>query len=312
MRALLTNGAKVRALARPQSDTANLAGLNLDIVYASLEDETALLKAMQGCEWIFHVAAHYSLMARDAASIYRTNVDGTRNVLRAARLANIKRLVHTSSVAAIGVAANGSLANEQTQTNLKDLIGDYKKSKYLSEALARQAASEGLPVVIVNPSTPIGPYDRKPTPTGDIIVRFLRRKMPFYVNTGLNLVHVADVAQGHILAAERGRIGERYILGNCNVTLKEMLDLLSSITGLPAPTKAIPHWIPIAVGYLDEMLLSRITGRPPQVSVSAAKMSKQYMYYSTEKAKYELGLQNTPIEQALKEAVDWFVENRYA
>lgn len=312
VRELIRRGLRVRALARRGSDLRNLEGLNLEIVEGELEDETLLIKAMEGCEWVFHVAAHYSLALSDSPSIYRTNVEGTRHILRAARTAHVKRLVHTSSVAAIGLAPDNAIADEQTQTSLERLVSDYKKSKYLSEELAREAARDGLPVVIVNPSTPIGPYDRKPTPTGDIVLRFLRREMPVYVHTGLNLVHVSDVVQGHILAAERGRIGERYILGNRNVTLKEMLDILSSITGLPAPTRAIPHWIPVVAGYIDELLVSRITGRPPKVTINSALMARHTMYYSPEKARRELNLPQTPIEQALKDAVDWFTSHGYA
>lgn len=311
VRELTQKGCKVRALARRGSDLRNLEGLELELIEGGLEDETLLAKAMEGCEWVFHVAAHYSLTLRDGPSIYRANVDGTRHILRAARSARVKRLVHTSSVAAIGLASDKTIADEQTETRVERLVSDYKKSKYLSEELAREAARDGLPVVIVNPSTPIGPYDRKPTPTGDIVLRFLRREMPVYVHTGLNLVHVSDVVQGHILAAERGRVGERYILGNRNLTLKEMLDMLSSITGLPAPRRAIPHWIPVLVGYIDELLLSRITGRPPTVTINSALMARHAMYYSAEKARRELGLPQTPIEQALKESVDWFVSHGY-
>lgn len=311
IRELLNQGIKVRALARKGSDLSNLSGLAIEQVEGGLNDEKLLEKALSGCEWLFHVAAHYSLCLKDSQAIYQANVEGTKNILSAARLAGVKRIVHTSSVAAIGVAAEGQIADEQTTTSLNVLISDYKKSKFLSEELARNAAKGGLPVIIVNPSTPIGPYDVKPTPTGDIVLKFLRRQMPVYVHTGLNLVDVRDVAKGHILAAEKGKIGERYILGNKDVTLKEMLDILAKITNLPAPKRSIPHWIPIAVSYIDELVISRFLGREPTVTINGAKMACHPMYYTSQKAVKELGLPQTPIETALKDAVEWFQNNGY-
>lgn len=308
---LVEQGIEVRALVRPRSDRQNLAGLPIEVIEGDLDDESFLKRALGGCQWLFHVAAHYSLARRDSEAIYRSNVEGTRKILVAARLAGVERIVHTSSVAAIGVAKDQEVADETTTTTVEELISAYKKSKFLSEETARAAAREGLPVVIVNPSTPIGPRDVKPTPTGDIILRFLRRQMPFFVHTGLNLVDVRDVVKGHLLAAEKGRVGERYILGNRNVTLKEMLDMLESITGLPAPRSALPHWIPVAVGYVDELFISRLLGKKPTVEVDSAKMARHPMYYSSEKAVRELGMPQTPIEQALKDAVDWFNRNGY-
>jgi dihydroflavonol-4-reductase len=311
VRELLNQGIKVRALARKGSDLRNLSGLSIEQVEGSLDDEKLLEKALLDCEWLFHVAAHYSLCLKDSQAIYQANVEGTRKILFAARKAGVKRIVHTSSVAAIGVPPEGQIADEQTTTTLEALVSDYKKSKFLSEELARNAAKEGLPVIIVNPSTPIGPHDVKPTPTGDIVLKFLRRQMPVYVHTGLNLVDVRDVAKGHILAAEKGKIGERYILGNKDVTLKEMLDILEKITGLPAPKNSIPHWIPVAVSYIDELLLSRLLGREPTVTINGAKMARHAMYYTSQKAVKELGLPQTPIETALKDAVEWFQSNGY-
>ena len=304
-------GIKVRALVRPGSDQRNLTGLPIEQVLGDLDDEKLLVKALSGCDWLFHVAAHYSLSLKDSAAIYRANVEGTKKIFTAARTAGVKRIVHTSSVAAIGLEPGGSIADESTTTSVDVLISDYKKSKFLAEELARSAAKDGLPVVIVNPSTPIGPYDVKPTPTGDIVLKFLRRQMPVYVHTGLNLIDIRDVVKGHILAAEKGRIGERYILGNKNVTLKEILDILEKITGLPAPKSSIPHWIPIAVSYIDELLLSRLLKREPTVTINGAKMAKHPMYYRSDKAISELGLPQSPIEKALEDAVNWFKGNGY-
>jgi dihydroflavonol-4-reductase len=247
---------------------------------------------------------------KDRGSIYRANVEGTKNLLAAARIAGIKRFVHTSSVAAIGVPAPNTLATEKTQTTLEELVSDYKKSKFLAEQAALQAAREGLDVVIVNPSTPIGPHDVKPTPTGEIILRFLQDRMPAYVHTGLNLIGVEDVAQGHILAWRKGRTGERYILGNRNLSLKELLEMLATITGKRAPRLAVPHFLPLAAAFVDELVLARL-GKTPQVPIYSVLMSRQAMYYDSSKAVRELGLPQTPIEKALEKAVDWFESNGY-
>jgi dihydroflavonol-4-reductase len=311
VRELLNTGINVRALVRQGSDQKNLEGLQIEQVSGDLTDEKLLKKALSGCEWVFHVAAHYSLCLKDSKAIYQANVEGTKNIFTASRLAGVKRIVHTSSVAAIGLEDSGKTADESTVTTVEKLISDYKKSKFLAEQLAFEAAKEGLPVVIVNPSTPIGPYDVKPTPTGDIVLKFLRRQMPVYVHTGLNLIDVRDVAKGHILAAEKGRIGERYILGNKNVTLKEILDILEKITGLPAPKNSIPHWIPLVVSYIDELVLSKLLRRNPTVTINGAKMAMHPMYYRSDKAVRELGLPQSPIEGALKDASDWFKSNGY-
>ncbi|MFY9222711.1 MAG: hopanoid-associated sugar epimerase [Blastocatellia bacterium] len=311
IRQLLNSGIKVRALVRPGSDQRNLKDLAIDQVFGDLDNQELLEKAMQGCEWLFHVAAHYSLCIKDSQAIYKANVEGTKKIFAAALTAKVKRIVHTSSVAAIGLAPEGKIADESTTTTVDQLISDYKKSKFLAEQLAFAASKDGLPVVIVNPSTPIGPYDVKPTPTGDIVLKFLRRQMPVYVHTGLNLVDVRDVAQGHILAAEKGRVGERYILGNKNVTLKEILDILEKITGLLAPKHSIPHFIPMLVSYFDELLLSKLLNRQPTVTINGAKMACHPMYYHSEKAVRELGLPQSPIETALQDAVTWFKTNGY-
>lgn len=309
-RALLDDGHQVRLLVRPASDRRNIAGLPAELVDGDLDDPQKLAEQMVGCDAVFHVAAHYSLWAKDRDSIYRANVDGTKNMLAAARLATVKRFVHTSSVAAIGVPAPGALGTEETRTSLEELVSDYKKSKFLAEQAARQAAREGLDVVIVNPSTPVGARDVKPTPTGEIILRFLQGRMPAYVHTGLNLIDVEDVARGHILAWQKGRTGERYILGARNLSLKEMLEILGAITGKRAPRIALPHFIPLAAAYLDEMILARL-GKTPQVSVSSVRMSQKAMYYDSSKAVRELGLPQNPIERALEKAVRWFEDNGY-
>ncbi|MFQ3582987.1 MAG: hopanoid-associated sugar epimerase [Chloracidobacterium sp.] len=311
LRELLSGGAEVRALARRNGDRRNLEGLVFDLVEGDLDDPALLTRAMEGCEWVFHVAAHYSLLRRDRDAIYRANVEGTRHILQAARAAGVKRVVHTSSVAAIGVPPDGAVADETFQTTVEELVSDYKKSKFLSEQLARQAAREGLPVIIVNPSTPIGPYDVKPTPTGEIVLRFLQGRMPAYVDTGMNLIHVRDVAIGHLRAAEKGRVGERYILGCQNLTLKAILDLLSAITGLPAPKRKLPHWLPIVVGAVDEFVISRLTGRSPTVALDSARMAAHAMYYDATRAVTYLGLPQTPIETALRDAVTWFRDHGY-
>jgi dihydroflavonol-4-reductase len=309
---LLAEGHIVRALVRPQSDLRNLSGLPVEIETGDLSNQQQLADQITGCDAIFHVAAHYSLWAKDAKAIYQANVAGTENLLAAASRAKIKRFIHTSSVAAIGVPPRGTIGNEMTQTSLDQLVSDYKKSKYLAEQAALKAAREGLDVVIVNPSTPIGAYDVKPTPTGEIVLRFLQRRMPVYVHTGLNLIDVEDVARGHLLAWKKGRTGERYILGNRNLSLKVMLDLLAKITGIPAPRFAIPHAIPLAVAYLDEMILARYFGKTPQVSFYSVQMSQKDMFYDAAKAIHELGLPQTPIENALEKAVLWFQANDYA
>lgn len=309
-RALLSDGHQVRALIRPESDRRNIAGSPIEPAEGDLDNRHKLAEQIRGCDAVFHVAAHYSLWAKDRDSIYRANVEGTKNLLAAARDVGVKRFVHTSSVAAIGVPPPNTLGTEETQTTLDELVSDYKKSKYLAEQAALQAAREGLDVVIVNPSTPIGARDVKPTPTGEIILRFLQDRMPAYVHTGLNLIDVEDVARGHILAWQKGRTGERYILGNRNLSLKEMLEMLAAVTGKRAPRIAIPHSIPLAVAFIDEMILARL-GKKPQISFYAAQMSRKAMYYDSSKAVRELGLPQTPVETAMENAVRWFVENGY-
>ena len=310
-RLLLMDGHQVRALIRANNDRRNINGLPLEIVEGALDNPRQLAEQIAGCEVVFHVAALYSLWAKDSAAIYRANVTGTEQILNAARQAQVKRFIHTSSVAAIGVPPAGTSATETTTTTVEALVSDYKKSKFLAEQAALKAAQNGLDVVIVNPSTPIGAYDVKPTPTGEIILRFLQNRMPAYVHTGLNLIDVEDVARGHILAWQKGRTGERYILGHRNLTLQEMLHLLATITGKPAPKFAVPHLLPLAVAFVDEKILARYFGKTPQVSYSSVQMSQHAMYYDSSKAVRELGLPQSSIEGALEKAVRWFEASGY-
>jgi dihydroflavonol-4-reductase len=309
IRLLLQEGYSVRTLVRSTSNVGNLQGLAVETIAGDLNDPD-LDRAMQGCQALFHVAAHYSLWQKDRDMLARCNVQGTRNVLAAAKRAGVDRTVYTSSVAAIGVPANGKVADEAYQSPPEQLIGAYKQSKYWAEQEAVKAARSGQDVVIVNPSSPIGAWDIKPTPTGDIILRFLRRQMPFYLDTGLNFVDVQDVARGHLLALEQGRSGDRYILGHQNLTLKQVLNLLADITGLPAPQRSIPVWIPLSVAWVDEKILAQF-GKTPAVPIDGVRMATQTMYYNPAKAVRELGLPQTPIRQALEAAVKWFQRQGY-
>ncbi len=304
VRLLLQKNYEVRVLIRPESNLENLKNLDIEKVEGCLTDSN-LYQSLKGCQVLFHCAAHYSLWQKDKPLLAQYNILGTRHILAAARQAGIERTIYTSSVAAIGVKP-GVAVNEIYQSPVENLVGHYKKSKYWAEQEAHQAVKLGQDIVIVNPSTPIGPWDIKPTPTGDLILRFLRRKMPAYVNTGLNFIDVRDVAQGHLLALEKGKTGERYILGHQNLTLKEFLDLLSKITGLPAPQKTLPIWLPLSVAWVDEMILAKL-GKTPSIPLDGVKMSRQPMYYNASKAVQELGLPQSSIQTALQDAVNWFM-----
>jgi dihydroflavonol-4-reductase len=309
VRLLVQQGYFVYALARANSNLSNLKNIhNVEIVKGDLNDSD-LWQRMVGCQFLFHVAAHYSLWQKDKELLYKNNVLGTRNILASAKRAGIQRSVYTSSVAAIGVGLG--VVDETHQSPVWELVGEYKKSKYWSEQEAVKAAASGQEVVIVNPSTPVGPMDIKPTPTGgDIILRFLRRKMPAYVDTGLNLIDVRDVAWGHLLALHKGKSGERYILGNQNLTLKQILDYLAQITNLPAPNRTIPPWIPYGVAWFDEKILARL-GKTPSIPVDGVRMAQHAMYYDASKAVRELGIPQTPVYIALKDAVEWFISHGY-
>ena len=304
IRLLLQQGYKVKALVRANSCLDNL--FEVEIVRGDL-NQNDLAQQMKGCQVLFHVAAQYSLWQSDRHTLYRNNVLGTRNILNCARSAGIERTVYTSSVAAIGVRKDGVSADETYQSSVAELIGDYKKSKYYAEQEAAKAVKAGQDIVIVNPSTPIGALDLKPTPTGEIIVRFLQRKMPFYVDTGLNLIDVEDVAWGHILALEKGKTGDRYILGNQNLTFAQLLKKLEKITGLPAPKNTIPYWIPYSVAWLEENVLAKL-GKKPTIAVDGVRMSRQRMFYDASKAVTELGLPQSNIDDALRKAVKYFEE----
>ena len=304
VRLLLQQGYQVRVLVRSTSCLDNLKSLEIEIVEGNLNDSD-LSQKIKGCEVLFHVAAHYSLWQQDKQALYLNNVLGTRNILAAASQAGVERTVYTSSVAAIGVGENGQAVDETHQSPVEKLIGHYKKSKYWAEQEAIKAVKSGQDIVIVNPSTPIGAWDLKPTPTGDIIVRFLQRRMPFYLNTGLNLIDVQDVAWGHLLALEKGKTGDRYILGNCNLTLKALLEKLAAITNIPAPNKTILYPIPYAAAWIDEHILT-LLGKKPSVPLDGVRMARQKMYYDATKARKELGLPQSPLEPALERAIDWF------
>lgn len=304
VRSLLEAGYSVRALVRPTSQLDNLKGLDIEVVTGDLNDP-GLSELMQGCQVLFHVAAHYSLWQADRDLLYRNNVEGTRNVLQSAGKAGIERTVYTSSVAAIGVGKPGEIVDETHQSPVEKLVGDYKKSKFFAEQEAIKAAESGQDVVIVNPSAPIGPMDIKPTPTGEIIVRFLQQKMPFYLDTGLNFIDVRDVAQGHLLALDRGKKGDRYILGNQNLSFKSLLEQLAEITGLSAPQKTVPVWLPLSMAWIDECVFSAF-GKTPSIPLNGVRMAQHPMYYDASKAVRELGLPQSSIRKALKDAVDWF------
>lgn len=304
VRLLLEKGYQVKALVRPNSNLFNLEKLDVEIITGDLNNPN-LTTDMKGCQALFHIAAHYSLWRKDKASLYYNNVQGTNNILTCARKASIERTIYTSSVAAIGVKKDFTPADETYQSPVKNFISDYKKSKYWAEQEAHKAIELGQDIVIVNPSTPIGAWDIKPTPTGDLITRFLQKKMPAYVDTGLNFIDVKDVAMGHLLALEKGRKGERYILGNQNLSLREFLQMLAKITGIPAPRYTIPIWLPLTVAWIDEVLLSKF-GKTPSIPLNGVQMSRQKMYYSSEKAVRELGLPQNSIESAIHDAVQWF------
>ena len=310
-RQLVGAGARVRVLVRSGSKSTSLEGLNVERFAGDLRDASSLDRAMKGVRRVFHVAADYRLWTRDPNELYQSNVDGTRRLFEIAGSAGVERVIYTSTVATVAIPMHGAaLPNEDTHAKLDEMIGHYKRSKYLAELEAMKAASAGLPVVIVNPTTPVGPGDWKPTPTGRIILDFLNGKMPAYVDTGLNLVPVEDVAAGHLLAAEKGRIGERYILGGRNMTLKEILDALSSIAGRPAPRVRLPHVVALIAAYSDQ-IFSHFVGRDPQIPVEGAKMARHRMFVQSDKAEKELGYKPGPVESALERAVGWYQENGY-
>jgi len=309
-RELASRGQFVRVLVRPSGNLRALEGIPTERVTGDLRDRASLDRALEGIQRVYHVAADYRLWARDPREIYASNVTGTQNLLDASRRAGVERFVYTSTVATIAVPRGGALPNEETQASIGEMIGHYKRSKFEAEQSAFRAAKDGLPVVIVNPTTPVGPGDWKPTPTGKIIVDFLNGRMPGYVDTGLNFVPVEDCARGHLLAADRGRVGERYILGGENLTLKQMLDLLASVSGRRAPRWKFPHVLAYAAGCIDTAV-ARLLGREPQIPLEGVRMSRHRMFADAAKAGRELGFAPGPVAAALARATAWYESNGY-
>ncbi len=311
-RALAAEGATLRVLTRPTSDLRNLEGLAAERVKGDLREPESLRAGLRGCDAAVHVAADYRLWVRDPAAMYRSNVEGTRGLLQVAREEGVRRVVYTSSVATMGFRADGSIVDETTPVSLADMVGHYKRSKWIAEEVALAAGRSGQTVIVLNPTTPIGSHDVKPTPTGRIVVDFLNRNFPAYLDTGLNLVDVREVARAHVAALTKGRPGERYILGGENLTLKQILDKMSAITGLPSPKHKVPRAVATAFAFFDELVTGRIRGREPRATVEAVRLSEKVMFASSAKAERELGFRIVPVYNALREAIDWFRANGYA
>ncbi len=310
-RRLWQRGDQVRALVRPSSNRLTIDGTGIEPVTGDVLDRDSVVRAAQGCEAVFHCAAAYTFWSRDPQAVYRTNVEGTANVLAAASQAGVSRLVYTSTVSTVGIS-KGEVATEDTSLDHGHLVGHYKKSKYQAERLALNMASEDLPVVVVNPTTPVGPWDVKPTPTGRMVLDFLLRRIPAYLDTGMNLVDVEDVVSGHILAMEQGQAGQRYLLGHKNLTLKEVFTILQRITGFPAPRWRAPYWLVMGAGYLDGLIEGSLLQREPRIPLEGVKVSRTPMYVSCDKAINELGLPQSPVELALEKSINWFNEHGYS
>ena len=310
-RLLAEQGAELRLLVRKSSRTELIDALRHERVVGDLTDPESLKKGMAGCDAVFHVAADYRLWIPDPDAMYRANVEGTRAILRAAHETGVKRVVVTSSVATMGFTSNGTPCDEASPVSEAEMIGHYKRSKFLAEQVALEAGKAGAPVVLVNPTAPVGEQDIKPTPTGRILLDFLKGKFPAYVDTGLNVVDVREVARGHLLAYERAQPGERYILGGENLTLKQLLDKLSAISGIPAPTRKVPHGVALGFAYLDEFFTGRLMKREPRATVDAVRMGKKKMFASSAKAERELGWRIVPVDDALRRAREWFQVHRY-
>ena len=314
-KALAAEGASLRLLVRKSSKLSNLEGINLggsDTVVGDLLDPASLASALKGCDAVVHVAADYRLWIPDPAAMYRANVDATRELLRMAREARVPRVVYTSSVATMHFFTNGIVSNEDTPVSLADMVGHYKRSKFLAEQEAIAAAQNGQQVIVLNPTTPIGPNDTKPTPTGRIFVDFLNHKFPAYVETGLNLVDVAEVARAHALALTVGTPGRRYILGGENLTLKQILDKMSAITGIPSPTVKIPFAVAATYAFFEEMITGSIRGREPRATLEEVRMGRKKMFASSARAQQELGFQVKPVYPAMRAAIEWFRTHGYA
>jgi dihydroflavonol-4-reductase len=311
-RAYAAEGAELRLLTRATSKLEAIEGLAAEVVVGDLREPESLRTALRGCDALAHVAADYRLWVRDPEEMYAANVDGTRELLRIAREERVAKVVYTSSVATMGFKTDGTIVDELTPVSLDEMIGHYKRSKFLAEQEAIASARAGQHVMVLNPTTPIGPGDAKPTPTGRIIVDFLNRKFPAYVDTGLNLVDVTEVARMHVVALERGTPGERYILGGENLTLKQILDRMSAITGLPSPTMRVPHAVALAFAFFDETITGKVRGREPRATVEAVRMGRKFMFASSAKAERELGFRALPIYNAMRAAIEWFVGHEYA
>ncbi|HEU5234386.1 MAG TPA: hopanoid-associated sugar epimerase [Terriglobales bacterium] len=309
--ALQQQGAELRLLARANSRTENIDFLNAERVIGDLGDFESLRKGMSGCEAVFHVAADYRLWVRNPEEMYRANLDGTLAIMDAARQAGVKRVVYTSSVATMGFFSDGTIADENTPVDISQMIGHYKKSKFMAEQVALAAGRAGSPVVVVNPTTPIGERDIKPTPTGRIILDFLNRNFPAYVDTGLNLADVREVARGHLLALERATPGERYILGGENLTLKQILDRLAAITGLASPTVKVPHAVALGFAAFDQFFMGIVLHKEPRATIEAVRMGRKKMFASSAKAERDLGYRVLPVEDALRRACGWFIGHQY-
>ena len=310
-RVLVNHGIDVRVVARAGSDLRNIQRLTVERVEGDLRDQVSLRNALTGCRQLYHVAAHYALWAKDPAIFYDVNVTGTKNLLEVAHEVGTERIVYCSTIGAIGLPPGGGLGTEETPVSLEQMAGHYKRSKYLAEQEVLKFAKAGLPVVIVNPSAPVGVGDVKPTPTGQVIVDFMKGRIPAYIETGMNIVDVDDVATGHLLAMEKGRIGERYILGNKNLMLREVLEILSRLTGIKAPSIKLPRLAILPLAYLNQWI-SNLTGQPPRIPLEGVKMAKYTMHYDCSKAIRELGIPHTPPEVALEKAVRWFRSHGYA
>ena len=311
-RAYAEQGAALRLLTRKTSNLAGLEGIDAETVVGDLRQPLALRSALTGCDALIHVAADYRLWVPDPKEMYAANVDGTRELLKLAREVGVPKVVYTSSVATMGFKRDGTIVDEASPVTIADMIGHYKRSKFLAEQEAIEAAHSGQYVMILNPTTPIGPNDSKPTPTGRIIVDFLNRNFPAYVDTGLNLVDVSEVARMHVVALERGMPGERYILGGENLTLKQILDSLSAITGLPSPSMKVPHAVAMAFAFFDENITGKLRGREPRATVEAVRMGRKRMFASAAKAERELGFKVMPVDDAMRYAVEWFLAHGYA
>lgn len=310
-RLLREEGADLRLLVRPTSRRENIADLKGEVVIGDLTDKASLKKGMQGCDAVFHVAADYRLWVRRPEEMYQANVEGTRALLEAAQEAGVRRLVYTSSVATMGFTGNGAPCDEDSPVSVNDMVGHYKRSKFMAEQIALESGRAGVNVVMVNPTTPVGERDIKPTPTGRIIVDFLKKKFPAYVDTGLNLVDVREVALGHLAAFERAKPGERYILGGENLTLKQVFDKLQAIAGIPGPKVKIPHAVAMLYATWDQTFTGLMLGREPRATVEAVRMGKKKMWASSAKAERDLGWKAGPVDDALARAVDWFRRNGY-